>query len=348
MKIALCAVQVPFMKGGAEYLCDNLYNEMIKRDLDIEYIKIPYKWSPPQQLINSSLIWKLLDLSESNGVRIDGVIATKFPSYLINHPNKVVWLIHQHRQAYDLAYTEYDEFLNYDKNGEIVRKRIKKIDTKHLKEAKKVFTISQNVSNRLFKYNGIRGEALYPPPPFIGKYHCKDFSNYILYPSRLDLLKRQFLVIESMQYVKSDVRLKIAGSGPQMENYKKLAKDLKVDSKIDFLGYVSENNLLDLYANAGSVIYTPIDEDLGYVTLEAFLSKKPVITCKDSGEPVAFVEDGINGLIADPKPEHIAVKIDRIFQDGLAKQMGMRGYQKVKKLNLSWDHVIKNLLGSIR
>jgi hypothetical protein len=105
MKIVLCGVQVPFVKGGAEYLCDNLFSEMIKRNYDIEYVKIPFKWYPPPEIISHSLIWKLMDLSESNGSKIDGVITTKFPSYLIHHQNNVVWLIHQHRSAYDKAYT---------------------------------------------------------------------------------------------------------------------------------------------------------------------------------------------------------------------------------------------------
>ena len=137
MRIALCTVQVPFIRGGAENLCDNLYNELTKRYYEVEYIKIPFKWYPPHEIINNCLIWRLLDLTESNGTKIDGVIATKFPSYLVRHQNKVVWLLHQHRTAYNLAFTEFDDLTPYGKIGETVRNKIYKIDEMGMKEQKK-------------------------------------------------------------------------------------------------------------------------------------------------------------------------------------------------------------------
>ncbi len=344
MRIVLCSVQVPFIKGGAEYLSDSLYNEMLKRNYEIEYVKIPFKWYPPQEIISQSLIWKLLDLTESNGLKIDGVIANKFPAYLVTHQNKVVWLFHQHRSAYDNAYTTFDDLTPFQLEGEIVRNKIHEMDVKSLNSARKVYTISQNVTNRLLKYNNIEGSTLYPPPPFTGKYYCKNYDNYFLYPSRLDPIKRQDLVIKCMKYVQSDIRLKIVGGGPELANYKKLAMEYNVNKRIDFCGNVPESELLDLYANASGVVYTPYNEDLGFITMESFFSKKPVITCSDSGGSLEFVEDGINGCIAEPLPEEIAKKIDLMMQKDALQQMGERGYEKIKKLNLSWDYIIKKLV----
>ena len=113
MKIALCAAQVPFVKGGAEYHFDTLYAVLLKRDYEVEFIRFPFKWYPPKEIINHALIWRLLDLSESNGTKIDGVIAQKFPSYLVRHPNKIVWLLHQYRPAYELSHTEMDDLSPY-------------------------------------------------------------------------------------------------------------------------------------------------------------------------------------------------------------------------------------------
>ena len=347
MRIALCTVQVPFIRGGAENLCDNLYNELTKRYYEVEYIKIPFKWYPPHEIINNCLIWRLLDLTESNGTKIDGVIATKFPSYLVRHQNKVVWLLHQHRTAYNLAFTEFDDLTPYGKIGETVRNKIYKIDEMGMKEQKKIYTIANTVSNRLWEYNKIRGDVLYPPPPLFGKYKYNNYEDYIFYPSRLDAIKRQDLIINSMRYVRSDIKLKIAGTGPQLDHYKKLAKEFGLDKRIDFLGYISNEELIDLYANTLAVIYTPREEDLGYVTLEGFLSKKPVITCMDSGGPLEFVEDGINGLIVEPEPKKIAEKIDLLYETGLSRRFGENGYEKIGKMNLSWDHVIKRLLEPI-
>ena len=134
---------------------------------------------------------EIIQSSESDGSKIDGIITTKFPSYLVTHQNMVVWLIHQHRSAYDKAYTQFDDLISYYKYGDIVRKKIHEMDNKSLRSARKVYTISQNVTNRLFKFNNIQGTTLYPPPPLMGKYFCKNYEKYILYPSRLDSLKRK-------------------------------------------------------------------------------------------------------------------------------------------------------------
>lgn len=348
MRLALCAVQVPFVRGGAELHCDSIYRELIKREHEVEYIKIPYKWYPPQEIINHCLAWRLLDLTESNGKKIDGVIATKFPSYIIKHPNKVIWLLHQMRSAYDLANTSFDDFMPYGKIGDIVKQKIYTMDMTCLSESKKIYTNSQNVSNRLWKFNKIKGEALYHPPPLMGRYFCDSYEDFIFYPSRLESIKRQDLIISSMKYLQSNIKLKIAGSGSQLESYRSLAKKYKVADKVEFLGYVSDNELLENYSKCMCVAYVPFEEDMGYVTLESFLSKKPVITCNDSAGPLEFVEDGVNGYIAEPAPEEIAASIDKLYQDNTYKQMGEKGYRKIKDMNLSWDNVIDKLIGPMK
>lgn len=344
MRIVLCTVQVPFVRGGAEYHFDNLYTELNRRGYDVEYVKIPFRWYPPQEIINHALAWRLLDLTESNGTKIDGIIAQKFPSYLIKHNNKVVWLLHQHRAAYDNAYTQYDDLVPYGSLGEIVRKKVHQMDNTALGEAKKIYTISQNVTNRLWKFNRIHSEALYHPPPLMGQYYCELYENYIFYPSRLDSMKRQDLVIKAMKYVNRDLRLKLSGSGPLKDELMKMAHDWGVDDRVDFLGHVSNEELLKLYSHSFCVAYTPVDEDMGYVTMEAFLSKKPVITCSDSGGSLEFVEESKNGYIASPSPKDIAAKINTLYESEKYRVFGNNGYKKIKGMDLSWDHVIDKLL----
>jgi glycosyltransferase involved in cell wall biosynthesis len=285
-----------------------------------------------------------LDLTESNGKKIDGVISTKFPSYVINHPRKVTWLFHQHRPAYDLAFSGYDDLAPHGTSGEIVRRKIVSIDNMSLKESRKIFSISKNVTNRLDKFNQIPSEVLYPPPPFNGRYYCKNFDNYILYPSRLDPKKRQELVIKSMKFVNADLKLKIVGTGPHLDYLKSVAKEYNVEKKVEFPGFVPENELLDLYANALCVAYTPVDEDLGYVSMESILSKKPLITCSDSGGSLEFIENGGNGYLVEPNPDKISEAINKIYLDGTAEKMGEEGYKKFGNNFLSWDVVIKKLL----
>ncbi|MCD4678018.1 MAG: hypothetical protein K8S18_18800, partial [Desulfobacula sp.] len=233
MKIAICAAQVPFVKGGAEILSEELYTELFNRDFEVEYVNIPIKWYPPKELLKNSLVWRFIDLTEADGEKIDLLICTKFPSYLVKHNNKVVWLFHQHRPAYDLYHTEFNDLNDYTE-GEAVKNKIIKIANITLNEATKIFTISKLVSDRLKKYNNIKSEVLYPPPKNMDKFYNSEYGDYVLYPSRLDLKKRQHLLIEAMSFVKSDVKCKIVGVGNAGQFYMDLVEKYNLCNKIEF------------------------------------------------------------------------------------------------------------------
>src|SRR4051794_31359769 len=109
-RIVVCEAQVPFVQGGAEYLVRTLVAQLLRRGYAAELVSIPFKWYPKEELLAHAAAWHLVDLSESNGQPIDLVIASKFPTYFVRHPNKVTWLMHQYRSAYDLCGTEYSEF----------------------------------------------------------------------------------------------------------------------------------------------------------------------------------------------------------------------------------------------
>ncbi|HEY9204691.1 MAG TPA: glycosyltransferase family 4 protein [Candidatus Methanoperedens sp.] len=344
MRIGICAVQVPFIKGGAENHTLGLYEELIKRGYEVEYINIPFKWYPPGEIVKHALIWRMIDLTESNGEKIDLLICTKFPSYVVKHPNKVVWLLHQYRQAYDLFDTKYGNLNSSE--GKIIRELIARMDNKTLTECNKIYTNSKNVASRLEKYNGINGIPLYHPPKNAERFYCGETGDYFIYPSRIESIKRQYLLIEAMQHTKTAAKIIIIGKGPQENELKLLAKNLNVTEKVQFRGYASDDELVNLYANSMGVVFIPIDEDYGYITLEAFLSGKPVITAFDSGGPLEFVEDSKNGYILNPGASEIAQKIDYLFNNkDLAKKMGLEGYKKIKNMNISWDNVIRQLVG---
>lgn len=345
MRIGICAVQVPFIKGGAENHTLGLYDELIKRGYEVEYINIPFKWYPPKEIIKHALVWRMLDLTESNGEKIDLLICTKFPSYIVKHPNKVVWLLHQFRQAYELYDTKYSN-LGDTKEGKTIRDTIVKMDNKTLHECKKIFTNSKNVASRLETYNDVKGDPLYHPPKNSDKFHCKNFGDYLIYPSRIEFVKRQYLLIEALQYTKSAAKIIIVGKGPHEDELKSLANKLKVSDNVQFYGYASDDELIDLYANSLGVVYIPYDEDYGYITIEAFLSKKPVITTHDSGGPLEFVDNGVNGYVLDPDPKEIANKIDYLFENkNIAEGMGIQGYKRIKDMDITWDNVINKLIG---
>ena len=332
--------QVPFETGGAELHVRNLTAQLKKHGFDAELVQLPYKWYPPESLYDNLLMWRLLDLKEIHQEKISLVIGTKFPSYGLEHPNKIAWVIHQFRQAYDLYDTPYG--LAHAENGAQIREIVKNYDETVLKECRTIFANSKTVAARMKKYNHLDAQALYHPPALEGRYACHAFENYILSVGRLDRLKRNDLLIRALAYCDTNITVKIAGRGSEQKALEKLAKTLGVSGRVEFLGFVKDEELLELYANARMVYYAPVDEDYGYVTLEAFLSGKPVITCQDAGGVLEFVKENETGFVCVPDEKAIGACIDGNFEQvSRLRELGQEGYQKVKKI--SWDDVVERL-----
>lgn len=346
MNILVVNTQVPFVSGGAEYLADNLVEHLKKFGHRVDHVKFPFKWYPPEKILDQILAIRLFDLTESCGESIDIVIGLKFPAYLVKHPNKRLWICHQHRGAYDLWETENCD-IPHDRAGIALRNSIKEADNKFITEAEKIFTISKNVSCRLKKFNNIDSQPLYPPLSDSEKYHSKEYGKYIFFPSRLNPSKRQHLAIESMKHVKSDVKLVLAGGVDSKDYDKKLSALIKkhnLSNKVELLGRVSEEEKIRLYASALGVLFIPYDEDYGYITLEAFYSRKTVITCADSGGSLEFVTNGDTGLVCEPKPESIAKAIEGLASNRKrAVELGENAYGFIKGLNITWSKVVEEL-----
>jgi glycosyltransferase involved in cell wall biosynthesis len=348
MKTALvCAVQAPFIVGGAEILVQELRDNLARRGFKVDVAAVPFKWYPVSELVRQALAWRLLDVTESNGTTVDLVIPTKFPSYLVRHQRKVAWLFHQHREAYDLYGTEYCSFRKTPED-ERVREAIHAMDTTALGECRTIFTISKNVSDRLATYNGLSSEPLYPPPQHLGRYRSDGYGDYLFYAGRLDRLKRLDLAIDAMKRVGGAAKLKIAGAGPLREELQKQITGLGVADRVELLGFVSAEELVELYAGCRAAYYAPLNEDYGYVTVEAFLSRKPVVTTTDAGGPLEFVEDGVNGVVAEPTPLALATAIDRLWTlpEPRLREMGEAGFGRVEAI--TWDHVIDRLTEAAR
>ena len=345
--VLIAAVQAPFITGGAEILVSELRSQLEGRGFRVDVAAVPFKWYPVSEIVRQALAWRLLDLTESNGVPVDLLIATKFPSYLARHPRKVAWLFHQHREAYDLHGTPYCSFTDSPEDTR-VREAIQAMDTATLSECRDIFTISRNVANRLSRYNGLSGEPLYPPPHHLGRYRCDAFDGFLFYAGRLDRLKRLDLALDAMKRVRSGARLKIAGQGPLEPELRKQIDGLGLADRVELLGYVEADDLLDLYARCRAAYYAPLNEDYGYVTVEAFLSGKPVLTTTDSGGPLEFVTQGETGLVAAPEPDALAAGIDRLWDLPEARLRDMGAAGRARVAGITWDGVIDRLTESLR
>ena len=339
--VLVCEAQVPFVHGGAEVHVRQLVRELRARGYTTELVSVPFKWYPKEEILPHAAAWRLLDLSESNGRAVDLVIGTKFPSYFARHPKKVAWLIHQYRAAYELCGTEYSDFAHTELDVGL-RDTLMRLDTTMLGECRAVFTNARNTAARLARFNGLAAEPLYHPPKLASRLVPGPYTNYVLSVGRIESVKRVDLIIAAMADVPPEVRLMIAGDGTQRLNAERAAEQAGVADRVTFLGTVEDDDLIALYAGALAVVYPPYDEDFGYVTLEAFLARKPVITCTDSGGPNEFVIDGVNGFVSAPEPGELAAAINRLAADrARTAAMGDAGHDRASAI--TWDGVIEKL-----
>jgi glycosyltransferase involved in cell wall biosynthesis len=344
MRILVLEAQVPFVHGGAEVHVRELLRELRARGYDAELVSVPFKWYPKDEILPHAAAWRLLDLSESNGQPVDLVIGTKFPSYFARHPNKVAWLIHQYRAAYELCGTEYSDF-GHNERDLGLRDTLIRLDTQMLGECRRIYTNAQNTANRVAKYNGLSAEALYHPPRLAARLAAAApvYGDFVLSVGRIEAVKRVDLLVSAMAGVDKPIRLVVAGDGTQRANVERVAAQAGVGDRVVFLGSVDDERLLELYREALAVLYPPFDEDFGYVTLEAFLSRKPVVTATDSGGPNEFVVDGVNGLVRPPDPAAFADAINGLAADRRrAAAMGEAGRERAQAI--TWDGVIDKLV----
>jgi glycosyltransferase involved in cell wall biosynthesis len=211
-------------------------------------------------------------------------------------------------------------------------------------ECERIVTNSQNTAGRVERFNGVSARPLYHPPPLAGRLRDGAYGDYMLVVARLETPKRIDLVIQALAQVSSPVRLVIVGEGSQRMELERETAALNVGHRVTFTGSLWGEPVADLYAGALGVVYAPFDEDYGYVTLEAFLAAKPVITTTDAGGPLEFVRDGINGFVCEPESTSLAAAIDRLAADrALAERLGRAGRDVAQ--TITWDGVIEQLLG---
>jgi len=341
--VLVCAAQAPFVTGGAERLVGALVDALRERGHRVDTVSVPFHGHPPAEIVRQALAWRMLELRETDGRGVDLVVPTKFPSYLVRHPWKVAWLVHQHRAAYDLAGTP-DGLDPGDEEEKGVLDAVRAMDATGLGECRRIFTISRNVTERLARYNGLRSEPLHPPPPLAAHHRTDGYGDFLLYAGRLEPLKRVDLVLQALAAGPREARLRIAGRGAQEPFLRALAEHLGVAPRVEFLGYVEDADLVALYAACRAAVYVPRDEDYGYVPVESLLSRKPVLTALDSGGPLEFVEDGVTGFVAAPEPQALGAGIARLYaaDERRLRAMGEDGRERVA--SISWSRVVEALL----
>jgi len=382
MKIGIIGPSpVPFTVGGVENLLWGLCNTINQEtEHQCELIKIPSREYSFWDLIQNYYNFYTLDVSH-----FDAVICTKYPAWMVQHPNCIFYVQHCLRGLYDTYHFCHmpttvergncyiDKILDYMEQyphpqsldeyfamlfelrdyadlipehyfqfpGPFIRLILKYMDCFGLSQSpkKQYYCISNTVKKRTEYFpEGAQVKAVHHPS-FLKNYSCGEYK-HIFMVSRLDGPKRIDMLIKAMRYVKGDVKLYIAGTGPKEQELKEMAAG---DDRIEFLGFVNDEEVEKYYADSLVIPYFPHDEDFGLITIEAMMHKKPVITTVDAGGPTEFVFNGETGFVTELDEKAIAEKINYFVEyPEEAKRQGENAYQIVK--DITWKNIVDQLL----
>jgi glycosyltransferase involved in cell wall biosynthesis len=280
-----------------------------------------------------------------DGRKVDQVISLRYPSYAVRHPVHVCWLNHTMREYYDQweAFSAPLSWKGRIKEG-ARRQVIHWADRRLLTgQVRKLFVLSRTVQTRLLRWGPIKSDVLYPPPPQ-RPYRCDGYGDYIFAVSRLAPLKRLSLLIEALARPEAaGVRCVIAGEGEEHAALAHAIASRNLSSRVQLIGRIDEGVLLEHLARCRAVCFPPFDEDYGFVTVEAFASRKPVITCTDSGGPAELVVDNVTGRVCAPHAEALATALRDMMEDApLAERLGQAGLEQVSRM--TWTRALERLL----
>lgn len=321
MRVTVVTSDVPFVEGGHRIIARALVTALRQAGHEAEVVTTPQNRFGRQ--LSAYVATRLTDVEVAgDGRAVDQVVSLRFPSYAVRHPHHVVWLNHRMREYYDL----WEGFrAELSPKGRLVegfrRWLLHRLDGYFLRRVRHVFAQSETIRRRLERWGGIPSEVLYPPPP-PRPYRCDGHTGPVLAVSRLVPLKRMDLLVQAV--AESDgLRARLAGVGPELAHLRELARERSVDSRIEFIGELSADELVAEYAACSAVLFPARAEDYGMITLEAFASSKAVVTCTDSGGPAELVEDGVTGYVVEPTAAAIAAALDRLAGDPVhAEKLG--------------------------
>jgi glycosyltransferase involved in cell wall biosynthesis len=344
VRVAVVTVQVPFVRGGAEVHADGTVAALRAAGVEVEHVLLPFRWHPPDRVLDHLLAARLWRVDEA-----DRVIAMKYPAYLMPHRDKVVWVLHQHRPAYDL----WDHPLGGLRGapgGEAVRDAIRRADDAWLPEARRVYASSRTVADRLRRFNGVEAQVLAPPLEHPDAYRSGPYGDHLLLLGRLSGEKRVELAIEAMRHVRAPGRLIVAGApahpGTEAALRRLVARHGLGDRVEIRARWIADEEKVALLAGARAVAYTAFDEDFGYVPVEAAASSRATVVCTDTGGVAdLIVADGETGFVRPPEPRALGEAFDRLLGDRAeAARLGAAARERLDALDLRWEAVVEELL----
>lgn len=342
--IAVVTSSPPFVEGGHLVIARSLVAALRAAGHQADLVLTPQNRFGRQGA--AYLANWLTDVGRTaDGRPVDQVISLRFPSYAVRHPVHVCWLNHTMREYYDLWDRFSAPLSARHRMKEQVRRRLIHAADRYLltRNVTRLFTQSETIRRRYAAWPELQAEVLHPPPP-PRAYRAEAHGDYLFAVSRFAPLKRMGLIVEALSHPEAaGIRAVLAGEGEEFEAVRRAVREGGLEDRVELPGRLDESALLDHLARCRAVVYPPMGEDYGFVTVEAFASSRPVITCTDSGGPAELVEDGRSGLVVAPTAAALAGAFRRLMDDrGLAERLGEGGATAAR--GLTWPETVRRLV----
>lgn len=336
MKVLIVNSMTPFIRGNTDALAVNLQKNLIATGHEAEILRIPFQAEPLTGIPSQILLVRTFELWN-----VDRVIALQFPAAYIRHPHKTLWLLDQYRPAYDLIESSQ---ANLD-----LELLVRSADSHALSESKQVYTNSQVTLQRLKKYNDFTAQVLPSPLNDPELFSNKPEQGYIFSSGRISAMTRPHLLIEAMRYVRSDVKLVIAGLPDSLEDVERLKQAVHEYGVVDRVR-------LDLrplpreahaeYVNQSmAVVCLASDEDsLTSASMEAAAAGKALITTLDCEDTLGLAKHMHTGWVVDATSQSIALAMKEATENAeLTRSLGLNAHSVWSSFRATWPATIKAL-----
>jgi len=344
MKVLVVNNMAPFVRGGAEALAEHLIRNLEIAGHQAELLRVPFQWEPATRIPSQMLMARALELQN-----VDHVIALKFPAYLIQHPRKTLWLVHQYRQAYDL-YDAGQTNLPPGQTGADIRQLIRNADDECFRDARRIFAISDVTQQRLARYNGVHADILRAPINDPERFTGGEPQGYIFAGGRINGAKRQCLLVEALADAAKEVRLIVGGPPDTANDARQLEETverlgLRDRVRLD-LRYLERHEYANYINGALAVASLPFDEEsFSYVAMEAATAGKALLSTTDSGGVLGLAKDGETGWVAEPTAEALAAAMSAAYVDlARTRALGVSAKNLWESHQINWQATVAALM----
>jgi glycosyltransferase involved in cell wall biosynthesis len=162
---------------------------------------------------------------------------------------------------------------------------------------------------------------------------------FLFTASRLVLSRGVEDIIRALPHLPLEVKLLVAGDGEDKEKLAQIAREEKVEGRVEFLGHIGHGEL-PAYLKASDIFVRPsIIEGLGNAFLEAFAAGLPVVATPVGGIP-DFLTDGVTGVFCKVHdPRSVAAAVQRYLADPALVAKVVTNAKQLVAEKYEWDMI---------